>query len=83
MLIHAELWQVAHPYEVRLQTSHFELIFRCVQLCLLWSSQCHTTHTTSKLTRWSVIINRNLASILCCFVGKDHTSWDRHVYELM
>ncbi|KAJ8045686.1 hypothetical protein HOLleu_08736 [Holothuria leucospilota] len=36
-----------------------------------------------KDSNWVERVNRNLVSMLCCFVGDDHTSWDTYVMEFM
>lgn len=59
-----------------------QMVSRAVcEICVLWGVKRAYTTPYHTQTNWVERVNRNIVSMLCCFVDKDHTQWDQHVSE--
>ncbi|KAJ8039583.1 hypothetical protein HOLleu_17347 [Holothuria leucospilota] len=54
-----------------------------VELCTFWGVKRILTTPYHPQTNWVERVNRNLVSMLCCFVHGDHTEWDKYIAEFM
>lgn len=53
------------------------------KICCMWGVRRIFTVPYHPQSNWVERVNRNLVSMLCCFVGRNHSSWDKYVYEFM
>ena len=53
------------------------------KICILWGVRKIFTVPYHPQSNWVERVNRNLVSMLCCFVGGDHTDWDKYIFEFM